>query len=88
MSDYCSVSFNVRANRNLVKMQNKISHYVWDAIAIKEVPNSTFYVNNVPWMSVELVISELTLGESLDLLAQVKAKLNLTGGFFVNYGVI
>jgi len=88
MSDHCIVQISVKGNRNLEKMVSKIQSKVWDACSVKEVIGSRVYYTNVEWKTVEITISELTLGESLDILAKIKIILNISGPYFVVYGLI
>ncbi len=88
MSDYCVVQISVEANRNVSKMLAKASRCVWDAIGIREIEGSVVTIGDKDWKQIEICISELDLGESLEILDKLKTVLNIKGRYFVVYGLI
>ncbi len=88
MSDYCQVRITVKANRNIEKMQKKANCSIADIIGVQEAENSRYSYNGTDYKDILITISELDLSESLDILAKFKALFNISGRYFVVYGLI
>lgn len=84
MSDYCVVQASIPETVNVEDRRLEIIEDIFDAISIKPLKGTA----NNGRISIEIVISELTLGESLEILEAIKEPLEITGPYFVVYGLI